>query len=295
MEQKQPARRLRSLPDATGAQRRWEATFTPILDDAEQVTHVVEVWRDVTDRTQLEAQLSHSERLASLGMLAAGVGHEINNPLASVLAGVESLNRWLERADFSADGRSEANEVLAVLAREVHRCRETTDKLMLLARPFSIAPSWVTLNQVALDTVSLLRFQMRKQQVEVVETLDPDLPQIWARDTAMRAVCMNLMINALQAMPAGGTLTVSTARQDSTRVVLTVQDTGAGIAPEHVQRIWDPFFTTKPMGQGTGLGLSITQRIVARHGGDIQLENAPGGGARFIVVLPIGGSGGSGV
>jgi hypothetical protein len=291
IEQRRPQRRLRSLPDATGAQRRWEASFNPILDPGGEVSHIVEVWRDITDRSELESQLSHGERLASLGMLAAGVAHEINNPLASVMAGIESLSRWMKRCRLEAAAAAEAAEVLAVIEQEITRCRETTDKLMLLAQPYSVAPSWVRLNQAARDTVSLLRFQMRKQGVEVVEELDPDLPEIWAKETGMRAVCMNLMMNAVHAMPAGGTLRVVTAGRESS-VALTVEDTGPGIAPQHLDRIWDPFFTTKPMGQGTGLGLSITQRIVSRHGGTIRVENLPGRGARFVVELPIRGSGG---
>ena len=289
-----PARRLRSLPDASGVLRRWEASFNPVLDAGGQVTHVVEVWRDVTARSQLEAQLGHSERLAALGTLAAGVGHEINNPLASVLAGVESLERWLQRREFGPDDLVEAAEILHVLEREVHRCRETTDKLMLLAQPYSTEPDWFDLNQAVQDTLSLLRHQMRKQGIEAEEVLDPELPPIWARHSSMRGVCMNLMMNAVQAMTQGGRLVVGTTRGGA-GVILTIADTGAGIKPEHLDRIWDAFFTTKPVGQGTGLGLSITQRVVTRHGGTIRVESRPGQGARFIVELPIRGPGGTGV
>jgi len=289
-----PARRLRSLPDATGVLRRWEASFNPVLDASGKVTHVVEVWRDVTARSQLEAQLGHSERLAALGTLAAGVGHEINNPLASVLAGVESLERWLDRRRFGKDDLLEAAEILDVLEREVHRCRETTDKLMLLAQPYSTEPAWFDLNQAVSDNLSLLRHQMRKQGIEAEEALEPELPPIWARHSSMRGVCMNLMMNAVQAMPMGGRLSVRTARGGA-GVILTIADTGVGIAPEHIDRIWDAFFTTKPVGQGTGLGLSITQRVISRHGGSIRVESRPGEGARFTIELPIEGPGGTGV
>ena len=294
IEEAQPRQFLRTLPDASGAVRRWEATFSPILDPAGGVTHVVEVWRDITERSQLEAQISHNERLASLGILAAGVGHEINNPLASVLAGIESLTRWLGRRSIDEPARAEAAEVLGLLEREVGRCREITDKLMLLAQPFSLAPRSVNLSQVAADTLSLLRYEMRKRRIEAVEQLDPALPDIWARDAGMRSVCMNLMMNAVQAMPEGGRLAVTT-RQADDGVVLEVADTGPGIPPQHLERIWDPFFTTKPAGQGTGLGLSITNRIVTRHGGRIRVQSVPGQGARFIVELPLAGPGGAGV
>lgn len=291
---RKPARRLRSVPDTSGVLRRWEASFNPVFDASGQVSHVVEVWRDVTVRSQLEAQLGHSERLAALGTLAAGVGHEINNPLASVLAGVESLGRWLGRREFGDAHIAEAGEILKLLEREVIRCRETTDKLMLLAQPYSVDPDWFDMNTAVRDTLSLLRHQMRKQGIEAQEELDPGLPLIWARQSSMRGVCTNLMMNAVQAMPAGGRLTVRTAR-GGRGVVLQVEDTGEGIAPAHLDRIWDAFFTTKPVGQGTGLGLSITQRVVTRHGGSIRAESRPGEGARFIVDLPIEGPGGTGV
>ena len=181
-----------------------------------------------------------------------------------------------------------------MLEREVIRCRETTDKLMLLAQPYSVQPAWFDMNQAVSDTLSLLRHQMRKQGIEAVEDLDPELPPIWARHSSMRGVCMNLMMNAVQAMPQGGRLTARTMR-GGPGVVLHVEDTGVGISPEHLDRIWDAFFTTKPVGQGTGLGLSITQRVVTRHGGTIRVESRPGEGARFIVELPIEGPGGAGV
>jgi len=287
-------RRLRSLADTGGVVRRWEASFNPVFGPSGDVTHVVEVWRDVTARSQLETQLGHNERLAALGTLAAGVGHEINNPLASVLAGVESLERWLRRGKFGEAEVAEAAEILTLLAGEITRCRETTDKLMLLAQPYSVQAGWMELNQAVSDTLSLLRFQLRKQRIEAVEDLDPELPPIWARASGLRGICMNLMMNAVQAMPTGGRLTVRTGRGDR-GVFLEVADTGHGIAPEHLDRIWDAFFTTKPVGQGTGLGLSITQRIVVRHGGSIRVESRPNEGARFIVELPIEGPGGSGV
>lgn len=293
LDEARPVRRIRSLPDRNGVLRRWEATFNPVVGEGGRVTHVVQVWRDISERSKLESQLSHSERLASLGQLAAGVAHEVNNPLASVLAGVESLQRWLDRGDFGTVSREEAGEVLEVLERAARRCRETTDKLMLLAQPYSAAAGWVDLNRAVIDTLSLLRFQMRKAEVTSTEALDPSVPPIWAREGGIRGVCMNLMMNAVQAMSAGGQLTVIT-RADGESVLLQVEDTGPGIAPEHLDRIWDPFFTTKPVGQGTGLGLSITQRIVSRHGGTIRVESRPDAGARFIVRLPVQGPGGSG-
>lgn len=282
---------LRSIPGRDGRMRRWEATFSPVADTDGHVTHIVEVWRDITERSQLEAQLGHSERLASLGLLAAGVGHEINNPLASVLACVDSLGRMLQRGELQKNGPAEAMELVELLEREVTRCRETTDKLMLLAQPSSAEASRVRLNQAVEDTASLLRYEMRKRGVTFESRLDPALPEIWAKESGVRGVCMNLMLNSVQAMARGGALTVSTVNRGS-HVDLIIEDNGPGIAANHLERIWDPFFTTKPTGQGTGLGLTVTHAVVSRHGGTIRAENRPEGGARFVVNLPVQGSGG---
>ena len=290
-ESRAPRWRLCQVPDASGAMRRYEATFSPITAADGSVTHVVEVWRDTTDRSKLEVQLSHSERLASVGILAAGVAHEINNPLASILAGIEGLSRWLQRGRFDAAGVAEAAETIALLEGEIERSRVTTQKLMLLGRSYDTAPGWVDLNRAARDTLGLLGYELRKHGIEAIESLDPALPPIWAREAGMRGICMNLMINAVQAMSDGGRLAVTTACGPD-HVWLTIEDTGPGIVADHLERIWDPFFSTKPVGQGTGLGLSITSRIVASHGGRIAVRSAPGGGARFEVELPIHGTGG---
>ncbi len=282
---------IRTLPDARGVQRRWEASFNPIVDGGGRVTHVVEVWRDITDRSTLEAQLSHSERLASVGALAAGVAHEINNPLASVLAGVDSLSRAIARRERDPAALDDASELLKLLEHEVGRCRETTAKLMLLAQPYTTTPGRVDFNRAVHDTMSLLQFHTKKHGIEVQDQLDADLPEVWGSESGLRGICMNLMMNAVQAMPNGGTLRVSTLARGP-QIVLTIEDSGPGIREEHLVKIWEPFFTTKPAGQGTGLGLFVTNGVVTRHGGTIRVENRAEGGARFIVELPVEGSGG---
>lgn len=288
----EPWRHLRDLVSPDGTRHRWEASFSPIRDESGKVSHVVEVWRDITERSQLQAQLSHAERLASTGLLAAGVAHELNNPLASILAGLESLLRLCRRATMDEVSREEATEMLGLLEREVGRCRETTDKLRLLAQPVSEEANWVDLNRALRDTMSLLQFQMRQQGIEGTADLDPELPAIWGRESGLRGACMNLMINAVQAMAEGGTLTVTT-RRGGRGIMVRVLDTGPGIPAEIRDRIWDPFFTTKPVGQGTGLGLAVTHGIVTRHAGAIHVEANSAGGACFVVELPIGGPGGA--
>ena len=292
MELKRPVRRVRNMTDPGGAQRRWEATYNPVLGSDGEVSHVVEVWRDISERSDLEAQLAHSERLASLGTLAAGVAHELNNPMAAILAGVERLRRWLTREQqLPARNREDMDGVLQGIERETQRCTETTEKLLLLAQPYRAATAWVDLNRAARDTLSLLNYQMSKQGIAMVQDLDPRVPHIWARESGIRGMCMNLCMNAVQAMKEGGMLTVRTRHAGST-VTLEIEDTGPGIQPQHLDRIWDPFFTTKPIGQGTGLGLSITQRTVTGYGGTIRVESHPDEGARFIIELPVQGPGG---
>jgi signal transduction histidine kinase len=232
-----------------------------------------------------ELQLSHSERLASIGILAAGVAHEILNPLASVLAGVEALRRRIVEAPGGLPPGSEAKRILDILEQETGRARDIANKMMLLARPDSEAPAWVDVNRAVEDIVALLRFQMSVQSIRTDSTLQHGLAPIWARGGGVRSVCMNLVMNAVQAMPQGGTLTIRT-RGHGSAIFIEVEDTGPGIPVEMLGRIWDPFYTTKPPGTGTGLGLSIAKKIVEQHSGSMKVENLEPHGARFTVELP---------
>ena len=289
---REPSRLLIGIPDASGRLRRWEAWLNPVLDAAGRVTHVVEVWRDITERSELEGQLAHGERLASIGILAAGVAHEINNPMASIVAGIESLRRWVQRTPELSPGQAaEAADVLEILDRETARCREITDKLLLLAQPYTGASGWVDVNRAGRETISLLAYATRKQGIEVIERFDADAGELWGRESGIRGVWLNLCLNAVQAMPDGGTLSVSTHARGRI-IALEVTDTGPGIHAEHLERIWDPFFTTKPPGKGTGLGLSITRTIVEKHGGSIAVDSQLGHGTRFTVEMPRVGPGG---
>jgi two-component system, NtrC family, sensor kinase len=230
---------------------------------------------------EAESQLVHNESLASVGILAAGVAHEILNPLASILAGVEALRRRLPMATIP----EESFRLLDVIERETIRARDITSRMMLLASPERDGPTWLILNEVVEETYALLRFQIDLQRIRATVDLDPRVRPIQARGAGMRSVCMNLLLNAVQAMPRGGTLSVRTWTRGD-RVSLEIEDSGPGIPPEHLERIWDPFFTTKTPGKGTGLGLSISRTIVERHGGAIQCCNVEPHGARFTVTLP---------
>lgn len=239
----------------------------------------------MAQQVRFPSELSHHERLAALGVLAAGVAHEINNPLASILTGIESLRRSLARSGRVPENASEIEQILELLENATVRCSETTRKLLHLVQSAGTDSCWTDLNQTVRDTLALLSFTTKHSRILSIMDLDPELPPLCAPESGMRSVCMNLCLNAVQALTDSGTLTVSTRRVPG-GVELEVRDTGPGIPPGIIDRIWDPFFTTKPPGMGTGLGLSITRGIVIGHGGSVHVQSEPGGGARFTVWLP---------
>lgn len=276
-----------SSREPDGSERTVEIHASPICDSTGRVTRVVEARRDISERRQLEASLVHSERLASLGLLASGLSHEINNPLGTIGLGVEGLVRSLTTAtDLGSETRREFEERLALIGQEVARGRSITHKLLHLARPSSGSRNLIDINRILEDTLTLLRPQIKRQQIEVIQNLSENLPPFVGDESHLTQVMMNLIFNAVQAMDEnGGTLRLVT-RMDEGRHVVEITDSGEGIATESMGRIFDPFFTTKPTGQGTGLGLFICNRIVVAMGGEILVQSKPGEGARFTVSLP---------
>jgi signal transduction histidine kinase len=234
-----------------------------------------------------ERQLRHSERLASLGILAAGVAHEILNPLASVLAGIEAIRRRITEGRQGGGWESveDADHLLDILEQETGRARDIANRMMLLARPDSEQPGPLDVNRAVAETLALLRYQMNVQNVQTNLALEHGLAPIWVRVAGMRGVLMNLAMNAVQAMTHGGELTIRTCASNGI-VFIEVEDTGPGIPADRLNRIWDPFYTTKPPGEGTGLGLSISQTVVRQHGGSLRVRNVEPHGALFTVAIP---------
>lgn len=278
------------VPGADHRERRYEIFCSPLRDEFGAVSQAIEVRRDVTERALLEANLHHSERLASLGLLASGISHEINNPLASVAACAAGLRRQI--GDGSVDtpgGRQTMLEYLDLITRETMRAKTITERLLVLARPSSGAPSVIDLNQAILDTAALLRFQADCAAVELSTELEDGLPPIVADDTQVRQLVLNLVLNALQAAAAAprapGRVSIRTRAVDG-RLELTVVDNGPSIAPGETTRIFEPFYSRRPGGQGTGLGLFIAQAIVRGLQGSIRVSSWPGEGAVFTVEVP---------
>ena len=226
--------------------------------------------------------------MSSIGLLAAGVAHEINNPLTSVAGYAEALlRRFRDEPGLADDQRLDVfPKYLDVIIRESYRCKGIIDCLLSFSRKSEGTIEKVDVNDVLQEVLELVRHKARYEKVEIREELQPDLPPVRGDGAGLRQVLMNLLINAHQAIGGAGTITIATHGDGST-IGIEVKDTGCGIDPVHLDHIWDPFFTTKSVGQGLGLGLAVTFNIVKRQGGEIKVESRLGEGSTFTVTLPI--------
>jgi len=244
------------------------------------------VARLVAAKQQLEGrhndEIRRAEHLAAVGQLAAGVAHEINNPLAGMQNCVRTLSR-------SAGADKRQAQYLEMLQEGLSRIARTVRQLLDFARESPASMSRVNVGTLLERCLTLLAHDVAQKKIACTRLLGDALPEISADAQQLEQVFVNLLMNALDAMSEGGTLTVSAALSESEKGVLevTVSDTGAGIPAEHLPRIFDPFFTTKDVGKGTGLGLSVSYGIVKAHGGSIQVASEPGKGTTFKVLLPV--------
>jgi PAS domain S-box-containing protein len=233
---------------------------------------------DVTARVQLEEQLRLSEKMASIGLLAAGVAHEVNTPLT----GISSFTQMLLEG---ADAQDPRTRLLEKIERQTFRAAKIVNGLLTLSRPTSSDRSSFDINLVIADVLSLLEHQFETHRIRVRRELSDTPVIVLGLEHKLQQVFLNLFLNARDAMPKGGWLSVS-SRIDGNRAIVEVSDTGSGIPSEYLARIYDPFFTTKAIGQGTGLGLSITYGIVREHEGTIECDSGVGQGTKFILSFP---------
>jgi two-component system NtrC family sensor kinase len=266
-------------------------TVTDLLSPDGQRGGSVIVARDLTPQVQLEAEreqlrqrLTQSEKLAALGQFVAGIAHELNNPLQGVLGHLELLR---VTGAFPKQLRREVQTIY----READRAAKIVRNLLVFAGSRRVARRSVSLNAVLQKIVALRTPACRAANIELVRHYDDKLPRVQSDPLLLHQVFLNMVMNAEHAIAAQGgpgrieiTTAVSPARD---RIVATVRDTGSGIAPETLPRIFEPFYTTKEVGQGTGLGLAIAYGIVQDHGGSITAANHPNGGAVFTVEFPI--------
>ncbi len=249
-----------------------------VSKDQERIGRLV-IFDDVTDRAELEQRLVQADKLSSIGLLAAGVAHEVNTPLAVISTYAQMLAKQV------ADD-TQKSVILDKIAKQTFRASEIVNSLLNFSRTSSTSFGEVKLNRVIQETLSLLEHQLQKTGIQVRTELDPELGPVQGNAGKLQQVFLNLILNARDAMGSGGALEVRTW-QEGARARIEVADSGTGIAPEHLHRVYDPFFTTKPARQGTGLGLAVTYGIIQEHGGSIEVTNRSGGGAQFRIELPL--------
>jgi two-component system NtrC family sensor kinase len=272
---------------ASGESRYFRVSKIPMRLDDVRITHVITIAEDVTEWRRAQQRLAQTEKLAAVGQLAAGVMHEINNPLATILACAEALSHRAE--DLSGPARAGFEEYLRIIDTEVQRCRRIVDGLLDLSRPKTGEKRRVDVNQLVEQTLFLLKHHDRFKRITVQRQLSLGLPPVMVDPERLIQGFMSLMLNAMDAMNSRGVLTVRSSRspgRGADEVLMEFMDTGTGIRKEELSKIFEPFYTTKPQGRGTGLGLSICYGIVADHRGRIEVESQVGVGSNFKVYLP---------
>jgi len=271
------------LSTPAGETRTVNVAIAPLVTRKFQVIGRLVIMDDITERVELESQLSQADKLSSIGLLAAGVAHEVNTPLAVISSYTQMLAKQLQ-------GDTQKSGLLEKITRQTFRASEIVNNLLNFSRTSGTEFANVDINKVITDTLALLEHQFKVSKITVESELTPDISPIQGNPGRLQQVFLNLFLNAKDAMAGGGKLTVATTNGEV--ISVRVSDTGSGIAPEHIQRIYDPFFTTKTLpkdGQtrGTGLGLSVTYGIIQEHAGKIRVESNPGAGTTFALDFPL--------
>ncbi len=265
----------RNRGDAVGNKRHYQVTVAPLKDRVGDVYQVVELSQDITERKMLETQMIHSSKMASLGVMAAGIAHEVGNPLASMTVRLKMLERQHDEASIK--------ESVQVLQRQIGRISHIVRGVTQFARPAKKEWSLCDVNVLAKEALNVLSFHSQTKTCQIVTEMADALPCVMCSKDQLTQVFLNLGLNALEAMEQGGSLTITTYAE-SGDVCISFADMGPGISEESLENIFDPFFSSKE--NGLGLGLSIVHNLVDAHGGRISAENVAGGGALFTVVLP---------
>jgi two-component system NtrC family sensor kinase len=253
-------------------------SITPLVSKAGERIGRLLLFDDVTQRERMEEQMSQTEKLTSLGLLAAGVAHEVNTPLAVISNYIQMLAKQMPEGD-------PRQSIIEKIVKQTFRASEIVNNLLNFSRTGPTALADVDVNRVVEETLSLVAHPLKTSQIQVVKHLTDDLPPVRGSANKLQQVFLNLFLNARDAMPTGGILEVRTGAHNGS-VEIEVADTGNGIPRDHIHKIFDPFFTTKPGGRGTGLGLSVSYGIIKEHAGKIDVRSAPGRGTSFHVEFP---------
>jgi two-component system, NtrC family, sensor kinase len=267
-----------TLETPGGGKKIFDIARTPLLDNALQPYGTIIVFEDITDKIHLQQQLLTSEKLASIGLLSAGVAHEINTPLTGISSYIQMLQKRLTDTHYA--------QILEKVEAQTDRVARIIKNLLAFARsPSDASFQRVDLKQILEEILSLIDYKLKNMNIRLVLELAP-VPPIYAQGERLQQVFINIILNALDAMPAGGELGIRLDLRDGAAVI-RISDTGTGIKPEHLSQIFDPFFTTKGVGKGTGLGLSISYAIVKEHEGRIEVQSEVGRGSTFTITLPM--------
>lgn len=253
-------------------------SITPLVSKSGERIGRLLLFDDVTQRERMEEQMTQTEKLTSLGLLAAGVAHEVNTPLAVISNYIQMLAKQMPEGD-------PRQGLIDKIVKQTFRASEIVNNLLNFSRTGSSEPANVDVNQVVEETLSLVAHPLKASRIQVVKQLGESLPAVRGSANRLQQVFLNLFLNARDAMPSGGLLEIRTGAHDGS-VEIEIADTGAGIPRELINRIFDPFFTTKATGRGTGLGLSVSYGIIKEHAGKIDVRSMPGKGTSFHVEFP---------
>lgn len=248
----------------------------------------VSIARDLRETKKLQEQLIQSEKLASLGTLSAGVAHEIKNPLAIILQGLEYLKRSLTGSGFSSEG--EALDVVERIKKATLRADKIVKDLLNFARQSPPQREEVDISSIIDESLSLVEYEFELKKIKIIKKYAPMIPKLKVDSNQMKQVFINLLFNALDALPEGGEIGIGVRPimdSENRKIEIKIADNGCGIPQEELPKIFDPFFSTKKDKGGTGLGLSVTRGIIERHNGSIRVESQPGKGTTFILELPL--------
>lgn len=257
-----------------------EISTFPVYGENDLIEHVMILEQDITEKRHLENILSQSEKLAIIGQLAAGVAHELNNPLTAILANAQIIQRGLSK-------ENDLQESVDLIIRAGERAAQVVQNLLDFARKedFHLEPT--DIHMTLQRSIELIKHELVTRRVSLEFLPDSNLPTILASEDHLQSVWLNLLMNAIDSMDKSPAHIQLTTHKDENSVLISFSDNGKGISAEILNNIFEPFYTTKAPGKGTGLGLSISQRIVKQHGGSIQVKSQPGNGSEFIVTLPI--------
>ena len=258
-------------------------SITPLVGKSGEKIGRLLLFDDVTQRERMEEQMSQTEKLTSLGLLAAGIAHEVNTPLAVISNYIQMLAKQMPEGDAR-------HTIIEKIVKQTFRASEIVNNLLNFSRTGSGEITDVDVNRVVEETLSLVAHPLKTSQIQVVKQLGEAIPPVRGSANKLQQVFLNLFLNARDAMPLGGMLEVRTGAHNGS-VEVEVSDTGNGIPREHIHKIFDPFFTTKPGGRGTGLGLSVSYGIIKEHAGKIDVRSTPGRGTSFHVEFPAVGKG----